>query len=185
MKAYILSLAFFVSVILSLGAKEPAKAWIPLFDGKTTQGWTPRAKVESFEAKDGELHLFSKVNVWVVSDLKMADFEVEAEHLFLPIGEDGGKSYCMFGIQADPGLEDASHSYWLLGDVFLGKFYSVWDVANQKIGFATAVDEPPEGDMYLFQQEEQEEEVSLTSEQEAHERISSHSAPRPPASSSR
>ena len=113
------------------------------------------------------------------------DFEVEAEHLFLPIGEDGGKSYCMFGIQADPGLEDASHSYWLLGDVFLGKFYSVWDVANQKIGFATAVDEPPEGDMYLFQQEEQEEEVTLTSEQEAHERISSHSAPRPPASSSR
>merc|ERR1719409_1971509 len=95
------------------------------------------------------------------------DFEVEAEHLFLPIGEDGGKSYCMFGIQADPGLEDASHSYWLLGDVFLGKFYSVWDVANQKIGFATAVDEPPEGDMYLFQQEEQEEEVSLTSEEEA------------------
>ena len=113
------------------------------------------------------------------------DFPVDPEHLFLSIGEQDGKDYCMFGIQADPGLEDASHSYWLLGDVFLGKFYSVWDVANQKIGFATAVDEPPEGDMYLFQQEEQEEEVSLTSEQEAHERISSHSAPRPPASSSR
>ena len=53
--------------------------WIDLFDGKSTKGWTPRAKVESFEAKDGQLQLSSKVNVWVVSDLKMADFEVEAE----------------------------------------------------------------------------------------------------------
>ena len=79
MKTLSLSLSFFVSAILSLGAKEPAKAWIHLFDGKTTQGWTPRAKVESFEAKDGELRLFSKVNVWVVSDLKMADFEVQTE----------------------------------------------------------------------------------------------------------
>ena len=53
--------------------------WVSLFDGKTTTGWTPRAKVESFKAKDGELQLSSKVNVWVVSDIKMADFEVEAE----------------------------------------------------------------------------------------------------------
>ena len=60
-------------------ADDKTSSWVPLFDGESTKGWTPRAKVESFEAKDGELQLSSKVNVWVVSDLKMADFEVEAE----------------------------------------------------------------------------------------------------------
>lgn len=63
----------------TLLAKNTNAEWNPLFDGKSTKGWNPRAKVESFVAKDGELQLFSKVNVWVVSDLKMADFEVEAE----------------------------------------------------------------------------------------------------------
>jgi len=88
------------------------------------------------------------------------DFDIDAEHLFLSIGEQDGKDYCMFGIQADPGLDDPSHSYWLLGDVFLGQFYSVWDVQNQKIGFANSVAEPPDGDMYLFE-DAQEEEVRL------------------------
>ena len=59
-------------------AKKEGK-WIPLFDGKTTEGWTPRGEVLSFEAVDGELHLLSKKNVWVVSDLKLADFVLEAE----------------------------------------------------------------------------------------------------------
>merc|ERR1719424_1610022 len=85
------------------------------------------------------------------------DFEVDAEHLFLSIGEQDGKDYCMFGIQADPSLDDPNHSYWLLGDVFLGQFYSVWDVAQQKIGFANSVAEPPDDDMYLFEEQEEEE----------------------------
>jgi hypothetical protein len=55
--------------------------WMNLFDGKTTEGWTPRAKVETFEAKDGELHLLSKTNVWVVSKVEMADLEAELEVL--------------------------------------------------------------------------------------------------------
>ena len=88
------------------------------------------------------------------------DFEVDAEHLFLSIGEQDGKDYCMFGVQADPGLDDPNHSYWLLGDVFLGQFYSVWDVVQQRIGFASSVAEPPANDMYLFE-DEQEEEVRL------------------------
>jgi len=88
------------------------------------------------------------------------DFDIDAQHLFLSIGEQDGKDYCMFGIQADPGLDDPAHSYWLLGDVFLGKFYSVWDVVQQRIGFASAVSEPPADDLYLFE-DEQEEEVRL------------------------
>ena len=75
----ILTLASLVLASIQVFAEDKKSDWIALFDGKSTKGWTPRAKVESFEAKDGELQLFSKVNVWVVSDLKMADFEVEAE----------------------------------------------------------------------------------------------------------
>ncbi|SVB59991.1 uncharacterized protein METZ01_LOCUS212845, partial [marine metagenome] len=74
-----LFLASFALASMHAYADDKASNWVPLFDGKSTKGWTPRAKVESFEAKDGELQLSSKVNVWVVSDLKMADFEVEAE----------------------------------------------------------------------------------------------------------
>jgi len=58
---------------------ETAYGWEPLFDGKSTDNWTPRAEVEIFEAKGEELHLFSKRNVWVVSKQKMKNFEVECE----------------------------------------------------------------------------------------------------------
>jgi hypothetical protein len=76
-------LIFAIAVLFSstplLVAEKTEGSWTPLFDGKSTAGWTPRAKVEFFKADKGELHLNSKVNVWVVSDLKMADFEVETE----------------------------------------------------------------------------------------------------------
>lgn len=55
--------------------------WIDLFDGETTNGWTPRGEVETLEVKNGEIHLFSKKNVWVVSDKEMSDFEFTAEVL--------------------------------------------------------------------------------------------------------
>lgn len=65
--------------------EDPAEAhknsdkWVALFDGKTTKGWTPRGEVERFEAADGELQLLSKKNVWVVTDLKLKNFILEAE----------------------------------------------------------------------------------------------------------
>lgn len=64
--------------------------WTPLFDGETTNGWTPRAEVATFEAKDGELHLLSNVNVWVTSDLKLSDFVVEAE---VKLPDDAGNGF--------------------------------------------------------------------------------------------
>ena len=86
-----------------LGEKNNS-SWFPLFDGKSTTGWTPRAKVESFVAKKGELHLFSKVNVWVVSDLKMKDFEVETE-VKIPLdykGFNSGLGFRLVGGQGKP-----------------------------------------------------------------------------------
>lgn len=71
-----------------LQAADKSSEWTPLFDSKTTQGWTPRAEVVSFEAKKGELHILSKKNVWITTDVKMGDFIVEAE-VKLPKGADG------------------------------------------------------------------------------------------------
>lgn len=66
---------------LFVGLSLPAadSGWTPLFDGKSTKGWTPRGEVTSFVAQNGELHLDCKKNVWVASDLKLADFIVELE----------------------------------------------------------------------------------------------------------
>lgn len=69
---------------------QAGPAWRALFDGTSTEGWTPRVDVVSFEAVDGELHLLSKKNVWVTSDLKLADFVFEAEVLMPDDAEDSG-----------------------------------------------------------------------------------------------
>ena len=88
-----------LTISLSLGAEEK---WTPLFDGKSTKGWEPRAKVDSFKAVDGELHLFSKVNVWVVSDLQMGDFVVETE-VKIPLDYKGFNSGLGFRLIGDKG----------------------------------------------------------------------------------
>ncbi len=75
--------------------------WIDLFDGKSTDGWTPRAKVQQFEAIQGELHLLSKTNVWVTTKIEMSDFEAELE-VFLP-GEKGFNSGLAFRCQGAKG----------------------------------------------------------------------------------
>ena len=76
MKAKLL-LLFFLPLFTQAENKD--NKWVPLFDGKTTDGWTPRGNVQKFEAINGELHLLSKGNIWVLSDLEMKDFEVECE----------------------------------------------------------------------------------------------------------
>jgi hypothetical protein len=72
-------------IMMNVAGFHPATApltkggWVALFDGESANGWTPRGRADRLEAVNGELHLFSTANVWVVSDMQMADFEVEAE----------------------------------------------------------------------------------------------------------
>jgi len=68
---------FLLALLLPLSSS--AAGWVELFDGETTNGWTPRGEVIRFEARDGELHLHAENNVWVTSDTVMGDFEVELE----------------------------------------------------------------------------------------------------------
>ena len=76
--------------------------WTPLFDGKSIKGWEPRAKVESFKAVNGELHLTSNVNVWVVSDLQLGDFVAELE-VKIPQENTGFNSGLGFRLIGDKG----------------------------------------------------------------------------------
>jgi len=80
----------------------PAHAeWINLFDGKSTDGWTPRNKIIQFEAKNNELLLLSKTNVWVTTKIEMSNFEAELE-VFLP-KEPGFNSGLAFRCQGAKG----------------------------------------------------------------------------------
>ena len=85
-------------------AKKTDGAWTPLFDGKSTQGWTPRAKVEFLRKAEGRRTSgsVSKVDVWVESDLKMKDFEVEAE-VKIPLDYTGFNSGLGFRLVGDKG----------------------------------------------------------------------------------
>lgn len=89
-------------VALLANAKEESKEWINLCEDNSTKGWTPRAKVESFESVDGELNLLSKVNVWVLSDLQMKDFVVEGE-VKIPLDYEGFNSGLGFRLVGDQG----------------------------------------------------------------------------------
>ena len=95
------ALLLWITAGLGLAADKKVE-WTPLFDGKTTKGWTPRVKVESFKAVGGELHLSSKVNVWVVSDLQMGDFVVETE-VKIPLDYKGFNSGLGFRLIGDKG----------------------------------------------------------------------------------
>ncbi|MDP7009909.1 MAG: DUF1080 domain-containing protein [Verrucomicrobiota bacterium] len=96
-RALIILLNSFVAI-----AATEKEEWIPLFDGKSTKGWEPRAKVESFEAVNGELHLTSNVNVWVVSDLQLGDFVAELE-VKIPQENTGFNSGLGFRLVGDKG----------------------------------------------------------------------------------
>ncbi|KAM9486430.1 gastricsin-like [Clarias gariepinus] len=77
-----------------------------------------------------------------VSSLPPLTFVMNGAHLHLPgtayvLQEEDSNSNCMSGIRTSHEEYRNGYPYWILGDVFLRQFYSVFDQGNARVGFAT------------------------------------------------
>ena len=71
----------------------------------------------------------------IVFTINGIDFPLTQEQYLRNIGHDT----CQLGLQ---GMDMGSPA-WILGDVFLMAYYSVYDGGNNQVGFATSVAQPP------------------------------------------
>ncbi|XP_063053296.1 gastricsin-like [Engraulis encrasicolus] len=53
--------------------------------------------------------------------------------------QQAGNGYCIFGMSPSNQQDMSGRPMWILGDTFLRPYYSVYDRANNRVGFATAV----------------------------------------------
>jgi len=69
--------------------------------------------------------------------LNGAAFQLSGEDYVVQISQ-AGQTMCLFGFTGID-LPAPAGPLWILGDVFMRKFYSVFDVANERVGLALAL----------------------------------------------
>jgi hypothetical protein len=59
---------------------------------------------------------------------------------YLMINEDQSGDYTCYSVFFPQDQQDANgHDIWILGDYFLYRYYSIFDIANNQVGFATSI----------------------------------------------
>ncbi|KAM9106705.1 LOW QUALITY PROTEIN: pepsin B-like [Megaptera novaeangliae] len=78
------------------------------------------------------------VNCDSVQSMPTITFIISGSHFPLPPSAYvlNNNSYCMLGIEASYLPSSSGEPLWILGNVFLKEYYSVFDVANNHVGFA-------------------------------------------------
>ena len=102
----------------------------------------PKAEVLSFNEAIGALPVPGGEYVLPSCDLSQLpklvftiagrQFPLEPEQYVLKISQ-AGQNICLSGLL---GMDIPNHPLWILGDVFIGPYYSVFDYGNKRMGFA-------------------------------------------------
>ena len=78
-------LLFASCVLVSCASAKEEEGFVPLFDGKTTSGWTNPFKWGEVKVVDGEIHLTANQKFFLVTEKTYGDFIFEGE-ILLPEG---------------------------------------------------------------------------------------------------
>lgn len=102
----------------------------------------PKKEVQALNEHIGAIPLPGGQYVLLACDLsKLPDltftiegkaFVLKPEQYILKIAQ-GGKTVCLSGMV---GMDIPNHPLWILGDVFIGPYYTIFDYGNKRLGFA-------------------------------------------------
>ncbi|VDD82466.1 unnamed protein product [Mesocestoides corti] len=68
----------------------------------------------------------------VTFTIESTEFTLAPEDYILKVNQ-FGRTVCLLGFMA---LDVPGHPMWILGDIFLGKYYSIFDLGQKRLGFA-------------------------------------------------